>query len=183
MAAPRIFSLLAIPSLAAPFCVAFAWELGDETSTVTMYATKQGDWFDGVFHEFTAAIEFDPANPSAGSIVGVVQTESIDTGDDQNDNYIFGYLEVEQFPEARFQSQSITPTNDGFQATGELTLKGITKPAVINFTFTVAEDDSPSARFWGAMTIDRFAHDIAADIDTGWAGKDVEVRIDLALKR
>lgn len=148
-----------------------------------MYATKQGDWFDGVFHEFTATIEFDPANPAAGSIVGIVQTESIDTGDDQNDNYIFGYLEVEQFPEASFESRSITATEDGFEAMGELTLKGITKPAVINFTFTPAEGDVSAARFWGAMTIDRFAHDIAADIDTSWAGKDVEVRIDLALRR
>ena len=148
-----------------------------------MYATKQGDWFEGVFREFTANVNFDPAHPEQGSVVGLVQTESIDTGDDQNDNYIFGYLEVEQFPEARFESKSIAATNDGFQASGELTLKGITKPAVINFTFNLADGEGSSARFWGAMTIDRFAHDIAADIDTGWAGKDVEVRIDLALHR
>lgn len=175
------------------FCSAFgaicvqadAWTVDKDASTVMMYATKQGQWFDGVFHEFTASISFDPADPGAGTISGVVQTASIDTQDEQNDTFVAGYLEVEAWPQARFQSEGIAATAEGFRATGQLTLKGVTKPAVLDFTFTPASSGaagSAAALFYGAMTINRFDFGIAPEIDSHDAGQDVAVRINLSLE-
>jgi polyisoprenoid-binding protein YceI len=162
------------------------WTVAADGSAVTLYAVKQGVTFDGVFEDFTAEIAFDPARPEAGRVVGTVRTGSFATPDDQNHTYVTGYLEVEEYPEARFESTSITPIPDGFRATGNLTLKGITNPATLDFAFvTATESSGPAARarFTGGMTVNRFDFDIASDVDINFAGRDVYVRVDLELER
>jgi len=155
------------------------WQTDAATSSVTMYATKQGEWFNVSFTEFTAAIEFDPADPAAGSIVGVVQTNSVDAEDAQNAGYVRQYLEVELFPEARFESTAIVAVEDYFQATGNLTLRDVTLPVTLDFTFTTGSE----AHFSGQMIIDRYEFDIAPDVDPSWGGKDVTVQVELDLSK
>ena len=162
------------------------WSVLPGSSSVTMYATKQGAWFDGTFADFTAAIAFDPAEPAAGNITGTVQTDSIDTGDEQNDAYVLRYLEVEQYPEAHFVSTAIRKGADAYEAEGELTLLGLTKPVMLYFTFEIPGAGSAPAsraRFVGQMTIDRFDFGIASDIDTTQAGRHVVVQIELDLEQ
>jgi polyisoprenoid-binding protein YceI len=160
-----------------------AWTVAPDTSTVTMYATKQGDWFDGVFADFDATIAFDPASPATGTIAGVVRTDSIETGDSQNNAYVRQSLEVDAFPEARFESTSIEATPEALLARGELTLVGQTRPAVLQFRFESDESSPDRASFFGELNIDRFEFDIASDIDTGRAGRIVTVQIALDLRR
>jgi polyisoprenoid-binding protein YceI len=174
-----------IAAFAAVSAVAAEWATVPEGSGVTMYATKQGALLTGVFGEFTAVIDFDPASPEAGRIVGVVRTGSVETNDEQNDNYVRGYLEVEAFPEARFESATITKVPDGYRASGELTLAGTTNAAALDFTFVPGTEASGHARatFRGTMTINRFDYGIAADVDTSWAGQDVSVLVELVLEQ
>jgi len=161
------------------------WELERAASNVTMYTTKQGAWFNGVFEQFSASIEFDLDAPADGHIVGIVETGTIATGDPQNDDYVMAYLDSMQFPEGRFESTSIETTADGYRAVGELTLKGETRPAALDFVF--AEDDgtptATGASFSGRMVVDRFDFDIASDVDTSWTGQEVTVIIELRLTR
>ena len=159
------------------------WKPAADGSSVTLHTIKQGASFSGVFDEFTATIDFDESAPEAGRIVGNVRTDSYRTADPQNDTYVRGYLDVEQFPEARFESARIETTPEGYLASGELTIKGITKPATLLFIFTTTSESGPAAaRFQGLMTINRFDFDVAADVDTSWAGRDVTVAIDLHLE-
>jgi polyisoprenoid-binding protein YceI len=161
------------------------WTVVPESSAVTMYATRQGMWVTGVFGEFTARIDFDPADPASGQIVGVVATASVDTADAQNNAYVHGYLDVEEFPESRFESGSIEATTEGFRANGELFLAGHSGPVALDFTFTADIDASTNqahARLSGTMTVDRFAFDIASEIDVNTAGQHVIVQIELDLK-
>jgi polyisoprenoid-binding protein YceI len=162
------------------------WNVEPQTSVVTMYATKEGQWFSGVFEEFTATIDFDYERPEAGKIVGVVRTGSIDTNDNQNDTYVTGYLNVEEFPEARFASTTIEKTADGYRANGELDLAGHQQPVILEFTFVPESPPSAStsqAQFTGTMTINRFDFDIASEVDTNAAGQDVIVQVVLGLSR
>jgi polyisoprenoid-binding protein YceI len=168
----------ALSGLAAlSIAAASGWQMEAANSTVTMYATKQGEWFNGTFTDFSAEIDFDPAHPDAGRIVGVVQTNSIETGDPQNAGYVRQYLEVEEFPEARFESTSIEAVDDFFRATANLTLLNVTKPVTLDFAFGTG----PDAHFSGQMTIDRFEFGIAQDVDPSWGGKDVTVQVELDL--
>lgn len=161
------------------------WAVVPEKSSVTLYATKQGSQIQGAFGEFTATIEFDPAKPESGHIGGVVKTGNVATGDDQNDTYVKSYLDVERFPEARFESKTIERIPDGFRATGELTLKGITNQAFLDFTFVSNDENTmppAHATFEGVMWVNRFDYDIASDVDTSFAGRDVQVVVELALE-
>jgi polyisoprenoid-binding protein YceI len=162
------------------------WATVADSSTVTLYATKQGAWFDGVFEDFTATIDFDPAQPEAGRIIGRVNTTSFKTEDPQNETYVWSYLEIEAFPEARFESSRIEKTAEGFRATGDLTLKGRSNPATLDFFFEQSAAASPpasQATFWGEMIVNRFDFDIASDIDVSWTGRDVTVQVELDLRR
>jgi polyisoprenoid-binding protein YceI len=179
------FGIGLLTFVACGFATAAEWATVPDAGSVTMYATKQGASFSGVFKTFTAEIVFDPAKPQSGRIVGVVRTDSVATGDDQNDTYVLGYLNVEAFPEARFESTAIEPTADGYRALGMLTLAGKTHPVALDFTFSVdAEaEPGPAAHFFGRMIVNRFDFDIAHDVDTNWAGRDVTVDVKLDLRR
>lgn len=158
------------------------WVTMPETSAVTMYTTKQGVMFSGVFEDFSAAIDFDPADPEAGTIEGTVRTASVETHDDQNNTYVRGYLDVETHPEAHFESTSIRTTAEGFRADGRLTLKGETNPASLDFSFD-ASAPSGHAKLRGTMVVNRLDYGIADDVDTSFAGRDVTVLIELDLER
>jgi len=178
--ATRILLKVLIAPVALVACMgapAGEWQTEAATSSVTMYATKQGEWFNGSFADFTAEINFDPADPAAGSIVGVVQTNSIEAEDDQNAGYIRQYLEVDLFPEARFESTSIVAVEDYFQATGDLTLRDVSKPVTLEFSFATGAE----AHFSGQMMVDRFEYGIAEDVDPSWGGQEVTVQIELDL--
>jgi len=179
----QFFTLLAIFASASAVQAA-GWMVTPDTSSVSFQAEQQGSKFTGKFGDFSAEIDFDPAMAASGSIVGIVKTDSVDTRDYDRDGYLVGpeFFDPEQYPEARFESESIEATADGkFVAHGQLTLKGQTKPVDLTFTFTA---DGGSAKFEGTLPIDRFQYNVGEGWnDTYMVGKDVEVRIALDLTR
>jgi polyisoprenoid-binding protein YceI len=171
--------------VASGFATAAEWATVPDAGSVTMYSTKQGMPFSGVFKTFTAEIAFDPADLKSSRIVGVVRTDSVETGDKQNDTYVLGYLNVEKFPEARFESTAIEATADYYRAVGNLTLAGKTHPVAIDFYFVVDADakPKPTAHFSGRMVVNRFDFEIAHEVDTNSAGRDVTVDVELDLRQ
>jgi len=162
--------------------IAAEWAVVPETSSVSFVGVQQGTKFTGRFREFTATINFDPSAPESGSIVGVVQTESVNTRDHDRDAALLDgdWFASSNYPEARFEAASITQADDGsFEAAGELTLKGSTKPATLKFTF---DSTANGAKFSGSMVIDRFAFNVGEGWnDTSWVGQNVDVNVELDL--
>jgi polyisoprenoid-binding protein YceI len=170
--------------------LAAEWTVVPEGSSVGFIGTQQGTRFNGRFQTFTAEIDFDARNPSAGHIVGVVKLDSVNTRDHDRDSSLLDkdWFNAKEFPESRFESQSIKAAGDGaYEAAGELTIKGQTKPAVLKFTFAPAETSSPeasSAEFAGTMVVNRFDFGVGEGWnDTSWVGQDVTVEVKLQLKR
>ncbi len=157
------------------------WKVAEDSSTVKFTFIQQGSRYDGRFQEFDAAIDFDPNNPAAGSIVGVVQTKSVSTRDFDRDATLQDpdWFDSAKHPEARFESESIEKTADGFVANGKLTLKGKTNPAKLAFTW---EPKGSAASFVGKMTINRFDYNVGEGWnDTSFVGQDVDVEVNLEL--
>src|SRR5690606_4724653 len=157
------------------------WQVAEESSAVKFSFVQQGSRYDGKFEEFDATIDFDPSAAADGSIVGVVQTESVSTRDFDRDATLQDpdWFDSAENPEARFESQSIEKTADGFVANGELTLKGRKNPAALNFTW---EPTDAGARFLGKLKINRFDYNVGEGWnDTSFVGQDVDVEIDLKL--
>jgi polyisoprenoid-binding protein YceI len=155
-----------------------------ETSSVGFVAEQQGSRFNGRFQTFTAAVSFDPAAPEKGSIVGTVDTASVNTRDHDRDAALkeSDWFDTPKFPQARFTSESITKLPDGtYEAAGQLEIKGTTKPATLAFTFAAAASGGNS-KLDGKMTIDRFDFKIGQGWnDTSWVGQNVEVSVQLEL--
>lgn len=163
---------------------AAGWSVATDTSTVGFTAEQQGAKFNGKFSEFTALIDFDPAMAADGSIVGTVQTESVDTRDYDRDAALtdVDWFDPANHPEATFESTSIEAAGDGmFVAHGNLTIKGTTKPVDLTFSF---EQDGETATFDGTMQVNRFDFNVGQGWnDTYMVGKDVEVQVRLDLTR
>ncbi|MBT8441680.1 MAG: YceI family protein [Gammaproteobacteria bacterium] len=176
----RYLAPLAILGVIGP-AQAGSWDVAD-SSSVGFVGEQQGGKFNGKFATFSASIDFDPTSPTSGSITGRVVTESVDTRDYDRDASLMepDWFDVENHPEATFESESIEAAADGtFVARGNLTMKGTTKPVDLKFTF---EQDGSTATFMGTMAIDRFDFNVGQGWnDTYMVGKDVEVTIDLDL--
>lgn len=158
------------------------WTVAADSSSVGFTAEQQGGKFNGDFSRFTATIDFDLSAPGDGTIVGIVETESVATRDFDRDAALtdVDWFNPVEYPEATFESTGIEAADDGmFVAHGNLTLKGKTQPIDLTFSF---EQDGDSATFDGMMSINRFDFNVGQGWnDTYMVGKDVEVQIKLDL--
>jgi len=125
----------ALPAYAAPWVIA-------PSSTLTFTGKQAGEAFTGQFTKFTPVVDFDPAKPQDGKISVTVDIASatIDDKDKQDSLPTKDWFFTEQFPSATFTSTSIKATSSkSFEATGTLTLRGVTKPVTVPFTLRETE--------------------------------------------
>jgi polyisoprenoid-binding protein YceI len=129
------------------------WQLVPDSSTVRFIGVQEGSAFRGRFTNFSALIDFDPGNPTAGKIVGVVKMDSAKTGDEERDATLLeeDWFDPQNHPESRFESERVEQLDDGtFAAHGQLTLIGVTLPVTMSFEFEVADS---TAHFSGSFDI------------------------------
>jgi polyisoprenoid-binding protein YceI len=90
----------------------------------------------GAFRGFNGTID---ATGSTPVLTGSVEVASIDTGEEQRDAHLTApdFFDAEQYPEITFHTTAIDSAADGIRLSGEITIKGITKP--IELTGTVGE--------------------------------------------
>jgi polyisoprenoid-binding protein YceI len=88
------------------------------------------------FNKTTGTVTLDAA-AKTGSVDLVIDTKSVDTGSDLFNGHIQGadFLDTAQYPTATFRSNSVKFDGDKpVSVTGELTLKGVTKPVTLSVT-------------------------------------------------
>ena len=91
----------------------------------------------GYFDEFSTAADIDPSNPEASSVEVTMSTASIRTNNAIRDNDIrsSNFLEVEKYPIITFKSTGVqTVDADHYTLTGDLTIKGNTRPVSLDVT-------------------------------------------------
>ena len=91
----------------------------------------------GYFDELSAIADIDPENPEASSVEVAISTASVRTNNGVRDNDLrsSNFLEVEKYPEIKFKSTSVEPSEgDHFKLTGDLTIKETTHPVVLDVT-------------------------------------------------
>ena len=88
----------------------------------------------GNFPELTATGYIDPDHPEASSVEVTIQTASLSTHNPQRDNDLraSNFLEVDTYPTITFKSSRVVQTGpDRYTLTGDLTIKGITRPVTL----------------------------------------------------
>jgi len=115
----------------------------------------------GSFTEFKGKVHLDEQNPSASSAQIVIKVHSIDTSNADRDRHLRSneFFAMDQFPEITFISTATEQVGDeGFKLTGDLTVKGATKPVTVDFKYQGSAKDpygNLRAGFEGKATINR----------------------------
>jgi polyisoprenoid-binding protein YceI len=115
----------------------------------------------GAFNEFEGTAVLDGADPTRSSARVTIKAASIDTRNAQRDEHLRSndFLAMDEYPEIAFVSTAVRQTGDAeFEVTGDLTVRGVTRPVTVPFTFEgTATDPFGNARvgFEGAVTINR----------------------------
>jgi polyisoprenoid-binding protein YceI len=129
----------------------------------------------GAFNEFEGTATLDGANPANSSAQVTISTASIDTRNAQRDGHLRSndFLSMDEYPQITFVSTGARQVDDStFELTGDLTIKGVTNPITIPFSFEgAAKDPFGNLRvgFEGAVTINRKDYGITwnAALETG----------------
>lgn len=88
----------------------------------------------GHFAELTATGDLHPEQPERSTVEVTINTASIRTHNEQRDNDLraSNFLEVEKYPTMTFKSTKIQSSGpDNGTMTGDLTIKGITRPVTL----------------------------------------------------
>jgi polyisoprenoid-binding protein YceI len=89
----------------------------------------------GHFAEVTAIGTIDPEHPERSSFEATINTSSIRTHNEQRDKDLRSsmFLEIDKYPTMTFKSTKAEHVEgDRYRVTGDLTIKGISKPVTLN---------------------------------------------------
>ena len=98
----------------------------------------------GSFTDFEGAGYLDAANPAASNVQLTIQAKSINTGNDERDAHLKNndFFDMETYPTITFASTAVEQVDaENFKVTGDLTIKGITKPVTIDLEYTGSATD------------------------------------------
>ena len=91
----------------------------------------------GRFTKFEGTIVLDRAKPAESSVDLKIEATSIDTGNPNRDKHLNSadFFDTAKFPEITFKSTKVLPKGgDVYEVTGDLTMRGVTKPVTLSVT-------------------------------------------------
>ncbi len=91
----------------------------------------------GLFTKWNGTFSFDEKNLAASHVEVQIEVASIDTRVPQRDGHLRtgDFFEAEKFPHMTFKSTKVEGEKNQFKVTGDLTLRGVTKPVVLDVEY------------------------------------------------
>ena len=93
----------------------------------------------GSFNEFEGTGYFDAEDPSSSRLQLTIQAASIDTRNADRDGHLKSndFFDMENHPKISFTSTAVEQVGtENYRVTGDLTIKGVTKPVTVDFEYT-----------------------------------------------
>ena len=115
----------------------------------------------GRFTKFSGQIVFDPDDPAKSSVQVTIDPASLDTADAQRDAHLRSadFFDVDKYPQATFKSTKVIDLGgDKYQVEGDLTIRGVTRPVVLEAVFEGSAKDpwgGERAGFASVTSLDR----------------------------
>jgi polyisoprenoid-binding protein YceI len=136
--------------------------LVDPAATQVGFAVRQAVFTTvrGRFTQFTGGARLDGDDPAGSSARLTIQAASIQTSSGRRDDHLRRvFLDTQNHPAISFTSTGVDQLSETtFTVTGDLTIRGATKPLTVDFVLTGAGYDPQGGfrvGFHGTVTIDR----------------------------
>jgi len=145
----------------------------------------------GRFADFGGAIQITD-DPALSSVEVTMQAASIDSHDRARDDHLRSpdFLAVDEYPELTFRSTKVEGGGAEWRVTGDLTIKGVTRPVVLDVEYNGVSKDpwgGERAGFSATTEIDReeFGLTWNVAIETGGVvvGKKVKIELEIEAVR
>jgi polyisoprenoid-binding protein YceI len=162
--------------LIAGFVFASNWNVDTANAKVSFSVKGPFGTVNGSFTGLEATIHFDPNDVAASMVQASIDANTVSSGIGLRNHHLRSeeqWLNTDKFPRISYKSKKIEKSASGYKAIGDLTLKGITKPVEIAFTFS---PNGNSGLFKGEFSIKR------EDFDLGKPGGSVGDIITLQLQ-
>ncbi|MGC4122568.1 MAG: YceI family protein [Myxococcales bacterium] len=106
----------------------------------------------GEFQKVSGTVSYDPKKPEATALDVTIDIGSISTREAKRDGHLKSpdFFDADKFGTATFKSTKVEKAGAGkLKVTGDLTIKGVTKPVTLEVTGPSAEAKSP----WGQTVV------------------------------
>jgi polyisoprenoid-binding protein YceI len=132
----RLFILFFAIVLLAPLNVLAQTYSLDPSHTTIQFKVKFMGFTNvkGSFDKFKGIVNIDDADITKSKADVSIETTSINTGINQRDKDLRGpdFFDVVKFPIMSFVATGVEAGTDKFKVSGNLTIKGVTKPVILN---------------------------------------------------
>ena len=163
-------TILALAVLVTPAYGQWAMKAEPNHSTVGFSVSIMGGItkVTGKFTKYSTDIVFDEEDMSRSSVAAVIQASSIDTGIDSRDKDLSGpaFFHTAEHPEIIFQSKRIEKRGERYVATGDLTMRGVTREIELPFVITGInrnDEGRPLIGVAASLTLDRQDFGVGSD--------------------
>ncbi|MGH8991599.1 MAG: YceI family protein [Acidimicrobiia bacterium] len=165
------------------------WDVDPSHSNVEFVVRHMFTKMRGRFSEFTGTIELGE-NLEDSKAEGTIAVAGIDTGNPDRDAHLRSpdFFDIEAFPSLSFRSTGVRPGAGGdLVLDGELTIKGVSRPVVLDVEFTGSAADpfgGERAGFSARTEIDRedFGLSWNVALETGGVLVGRKIRIELEIE-
>jgi len=88
----------------------------------------------GTFTDWSGTLRLDPSNLSTSSVEVTIKTASINTQNERRDAHLRSpdFFAADSFPTMTYRSHRVEVDGDRVKVHGELTLRGVTRPVVLD---------------------------------------------------
>lgn len=135
---PRLLSLPVVAALLAAGPL-HAADYVQASGALTFASQYQGEVFTGQFPGFRTTLTFDPKAPKAAKLDVTIPLAGATTRNGDRDSTLQSadFFNVGKFAQARYTANGFRPLGGNkYAADGTLTLRGVSKPVTLTFTWT-----------------------------------------------
>ncbi len=169
---------------AAPAAISGEYKTDPQHRYITFHYLHQGFARPHLrWRDWDATLAWNAEDPTASSVSVNINAASIDSGVDEFDGHLRGeqFFDVENHPEITFESTSLTAGDDNTGTmTGDLAIKGITKPITLDVTMNRAAFDERKNEYkigFSAKGVVKRS-DFGVDLYTPFVGDEVDLIIE-----
>ena len=194
----RLFAVaLLVPTLSAPTQPAArtpapaVWNIDPVHSGVSFQIRHFVSRVRGKFKDVKGTISADPESWQSGVVDVEIVTSSISTDNDRRDNHLKSndFFAADSFPTITFKSTRIERSGDDAKIHGNLTIRGVTKPVVLDGHFSGLMKSAQGDRvgFEATTTVNRLDYGVkwnrAAEGGGAMLGDEVKIEINVEAVR